>query len=239
VTDDLFDDLYSLHDPLGNRPYRGSIDANAPDLRRLSRAESRAKRTARVGWGMGSADPSDVVWTLDAHPILISRRVVEILKREKLTGWSTYKAQVHAKDGKLVKGYCGLAITGRCDPPDLSRSTVVLKRYPGSLSPVLVGTLFDPDSWDGSDFFMPRPDKKGSWSLDRFVTGRAMRVLKRAKVSNLKYHALSTEVTDVEVFRYGVSYRLPRDLKKRVAAARRRKHIINYRLHSFDIRRLR
>ncbi len=226
MADSIFDDLYSLHDPLGNPPYRGSADARSEELVAFSRAERKESKAVRVKWFMGKSAPSDVIWTGNAHPIFVSPRVVEILTREEFTGWDTYKARVYAKDGKLAKGYCGLAIAGRCDTPDLSRSKVVMKRYPAKLSPVFRGTFFDPESWDGSDFFVERPDAKGHSTMCRYVTGRVMRALKRAKVRNLAYTRLSQEVRDVSNYTHGLAYRLPSDLDRRIANARRRKEVI-------------
>jgi hypothetical protein len=45
---------------------------------------------------------------------------------------------LYDKGGNLVRGYAGLAITGRCAPVDISRSSVVVRKFQWRLAPMFV-----------------------------------------------------------------------------------------------------
>jgi hypothetical protein len=104
---------------------------------------------------MGTAEPGEVVWTTHAVPIIIADSVVQLLRTHGFTGWSLYPTSVRDKQGQPVPGHSGLAVTGRCGNLDQSMSPKVPRIFPGGIFPVWKGLLFDPESWDGSDFFMP------------------------------------------------------------------------------------
>jgi len=149
----------------------------------------RPKKPIVVKWFMGGA-PKDVIWTGHAVPVIVSDRFIEILRREKFTGWSTYPVKVYGKDCKEIPGYHGLAITGRAGPIDESKSEIVVRDpiAPGG-RPLIrrKGLYFDPTTWDGSDLFLC-----GKWG-GIFIRGNVKRTLERAKVRNVSY-AVTTEV---------------------------------------------
>lgn len=53
---------------------------------------------------------------------------------------------VFDKSGRLVDGYSGFAVTGRCGRIDLARSAIELQEYPSGYGPVFVGHYFDESS---------------------------------------------------------------------------------------------
>ena len=134
---------------------------------------------------MGSKKPSDLIGTTMATPLLVSDRVVTLLRDEGFTGWRTYAVDLVGHDGAPIPGYHGLAIHGRCGPIDDSKSVQVPQQFPGGVFPVWIGMYFDPDTWDGSDLFMSE-DGKGS----KFVIENVKRAFHKAKIRNVQFEPL-------------------------------------------------
>jgi hypothetical protein len=151
----------------------------------LIRAEVQPANPIEVGRAMGSAEPGDVIWTTHAIPIIISDSVVNLLRTHGFTGWSLYPVAVRNKQGKTVPGYSGLAVTGRCGDIDFSMSVKIPRIRPAGIFPVLKGLLFDPASWDGSDFFMP-----ARRSGHVFVVEKVKKAFEKAKIRNVSFEPL-------------------------------------------------
>ncbi|HLL06317.1 MAG TPA: hypothetical protein VK539_37440 [Myxococcaceae bacterium] len=151
----------------------------------LVRAEMQLAQPLEVTWAMGGAEPGDVIWTTHAVPILISERVVQLLRTHAFTGWSLYPVVVQNKQRQPASHFNGLAVTGRCGNLEHSMSVEVPRIFPGGVFPVWKGLLFDPASWDGSDFFMPA-QRFGFV----FVVEAVKKALERAKVRNLRFTPL-------------------------------------------------
>jgi hypothetical protein len=132
-------------------------------------------------WFMGSKKPGDIIWTTFATSLLVSERVVTLLRDAGFTGWRTYAVDLVGYDGAPIPGYHGLAIHGRCGPIDDSKSVQVPKQFPGGVFPVWMGMYFDPDSWDGSDLFMS--EAGGGW---KFVVEDVKRAFQKAKIRNVR-----------------------------------------------------
>ncbi|MFA4873013.1 MAG: hypothetical protein WC659_03705 [Patescibacteria group bacterium] len=129
----------------------------------------------------GGTRPKDF---MSANPpiLLISDRVVEVLKKGRFTGWSTFPARVFNKKREEVSGYSGLVVTGKCGPIDDSKSEWVQvpasEKY-GSYR-ARYGYYFDLKMWDGSDIFL------AEGTGVRFVTERVAEALESAKLTNLE-----------------------------------------------------
>jgi hypothetical protein len=134
-----FDHIYELNDPLSDRVFRGEIDGDVNCIGWI-RGEADPGRTVRVGWGMGGACPGLVIWTTSAHPLIVHRRISNLLREKGVTGWRSYPVQVVDKGGEAYSDYEGIGIVGRCDPIDLSRSVVTLKKFPGGWFPQFLGS---------------------------------------------------------------------------------------------------
>jgi hypothetical protein len=216
-----FDHLFQLHDPVSSRPFRGLFAPNDVDLAiGISRGElTSALSRATVGWAMGSPEPSDVIWTTFAHPLIVDERVTQLLRANDVSGWDTYRVEVRNKAGVVVPGYAGLAITGRCGRFDFERSEIVLKEFPGGWFPRFKGIFVPPDSWDGSDMFMEREGPLARSSMYRFATDRVRTLLNRARVKNLRLAALADEEVDVGSVRIASPDRLPKNLGERLHRA--------------------
>ncbi|HEY8207038.1 MAG TPA: hypothetical protein VIG99_06145, partial [Myxococcaceae bacterium] len=129
---------------------------------------------------MGRSKPSDFIYTTLATPIIISDRVVGILKDGGFSGWRTYPIELLGKGGNRIPGYHGLAVHGRCGPIDESRAVKLDQIMPGGVFPAWYGLFFDSETWDGSDLFMTSSAK--AWV---FVVDAVKRALEKAKVTNM------------------------------------------------------
>jgi hypothetical protein len=132
-----------------------------------------------VRWVMGRAVPQDILWTRIVSPLVVSSKVVMILKEEGATGWSTYPVRVTGKHGEEIPGFSGLSVRGRCGQILWERSMRGVKRYPAGVFPTYLGYHFDPETWDGSDFFLSSTEGVAVV----FCTEKVRDGLKRQKVS--------------------------------------------------------
>jgi hypothetical protein len=179
-----FERVFWLQSSGSRRAFRGDM-ALGTDTFGLLRAEVHPAGPISIGWAMGSAEPGEVIWTTHVAPIIIADSVVNLLRAHNFTGWSLYPVIVQNKQGQTVPGYNGLAVTGRCGNIDFSKSVQVPRIFPARISPVLKGLLFDPASWDGSDFFMP-----ARRSGHVFVVEEVKKAFERAKIRNVSFEAL-------------------------------------------------
>jgi hypothetical protein len=186
-----FDKIFRLGESGSSRAFRGDVDVGTEAVA-LTRAEMRPAHPVRVEWAMGGAKPEEVIWTTMGTMVVVSDSVVQLLRSHGFTGWSLYEVTVRDKQGQLVPGYNGLAITGRCGPIDYSRTVVVPRIRPAGIFPVGKGLLFDPDSWDGSDLFMPA-ENVGF----KFMVEDVKKAFERAKIRNVSF----TPLDQVEVER--------------------------------------
>jgi hypothetical protein len=180
-----FDRVFSLGGTGSSRAFRGNINLTSGETFGLTRAEMQPSHPITVEWAMGSAKPGDVIWTTMAVVVIISDKVVQMLRSHGFTGWSLYDVSVRDKQGQLIPGYSGLAITGRCGKIDYTRTVVVPRVYPAGIFPIGKGLLFDPESWDGSDLFTP---------IGRvgfiFVVDEVKKAFERAKIRNVSFTPL-------------------------------------------------
>ncbi len=122
-------------------------------------------------------------------PMIVSDRIVDILKSEGFSGWDTYPVELYGRDGSRIPGYQGLAVRGRCGVVDRERSVPFKKVMPGGVFTWWRGLYFDPATWDGSDIFVA--SERGGWI---FVLDEVKRALLDAGVKNLQF----TPLDDVE-----------------------------------------
>jgi hypothetical protein len=180
-----FDKVFYFDEPGNSRAFRGKMAVEMDDVG-LTRAETLPDHPIRVGWAMGRAKPTEpVMWTTHVIPIIISDSVVQLLRSHGFTGWSLYEVSVHDKQGQMIPGYHGLSITGRCGKIDWTKGVEVPRIFPGGIFPVWKGLFFDPESWDGSDLFMPS-ELKGYV----FVVEDVKKAFERAKIRNVDFTPL-------------------------------------------------
>lgn len=174
-----FDHVFDLTDPGSERAFVASIDIPADAALPMLRGELRRITPIEGRWALGGRKPSDVVWTTLALPVLMHQKVVDLLRNEGFTGWDSVPCNLHSPDGESWP-YAFLTVRGRCGAIDDRKSVQFDKQYPEGIFPAWKGLYFDPDSWDGSDVFMPTGDV--GWI---FVSERAKSALDKARVSNI------------------------------------------------------
>ena len=193
VNEVRYECLYTLTDPFAKRFARGRVRL-PPDLHpnRLLRGETQPACPLMVQMPPRGT-VGDFVWTGEVALVLMSGRVVGALRRDRVTGWSTYPVRLEGIEAADTPMFFGLQITGRCGPLDRSRGEWVHKDdEPGKQ---LRGLFFEETSWDGSDFFIP------SGSLHIFVSERVKECLKREKVTNARLERLIDVLTPEVVLR--------------------------------------
>jgi hypothetical protein len=126
------------------------------------------------------------MWTTFVAPIIVADSVVQVLRSHGFTGWSLYDVTVRDKQDQLIPGYSGLSVTGRCGNIDWASGIEVPRIFPAGIFPVWKGLFFDPESWDGSDFFMPA-EPVGYV----FVVEAVKKALERAKIRNMGFTPLA------------------------------------------------
>ena len=184
-----FSEDYSLR---GGGLRVGPIDEIEDDVAVL-RGEFKPKRPLRFGRRQGKR-VCDVIWTTLVIPVLVSKRFCTVLEREGFTGWSTYLVAVYDGEGRRLRGYKGLSITGRAGPVDDSRSKKVWRPPYVEGGPRIrrqVGLFFKNDQWDGSDIFLP----EGScWVI---VTKQVKDALQGLNIPNVEFRPLSNLERDI------------------------------------------
>jgi len=181
-----FDRIFLLGEPGNSRAFRVDLGVDTrEDAFGLTRAEVRPSHPLSAEWAMGQAKPLEVIRTTFAAPIIIADAVVQLLRTEGFTGWSLYDVAVRGKQGQPIPGYHGFSVTGRCGNIDWAQGVEVLRIYPARVSPVWKGLFFDPESWDGSDVFMPA-ERVGYV----FVVEEVKKAFEQAKIRNVDFTPL-------------------------------------------------
>lgn len=192
-----FESLFELRVGLSNRVYRADIDIGREDALTFMRGTGTA-RGLSARWAMGGKVPSDFVGTTLATPVMISQRVVDLMQAERFTGWVTSPCRVFGRGGEQYD-YHLLGITGRCGPMRYERSEVFRKMLPGGPTNYLRGMYFDPETWDGSDFFL------AGKTVVKIVTKRVQQAFRKHKIRNVEMAPL----TEVEFGAIDVGLKLP------------------------------
>jgi hypothetical protein len=154
----------------------------------ITRAEMTPPSPVQARWFMGRKKPSDFIGTTLASPMLVSERVVTVLREEGFTGWRTYAVDLAGHDGAPIPGYHGFTVYGRCGPIDDTKSVEMPTVLPGGIFPRWYGLYFDPDTWDGSDLFISE-----SYGTAIFVVEDIKQAFHKAKVRNTEF----TSIVDV------------------------------------------
>ncbi|MCA9368272.1 hypothetical protein KC887_08535 [Candidatus Kaiserbacteria bacterium] len=185
--------LYTIREPWATRPFRLTYDDPWPNWT--------AEQSVRIAHGVETipcpiqfrvyqgGQATDFLWTQSVWLTCVSQRTVDLLLKEKISGWSTYLVEVFDRKGDFLPGYHGFAVTGPTYDLDRSRSTLIDKPAPvpgGKGYQVYRGLYFDESHWDGSDMFWI--DRAGE-----AVTERVYQLFKRHKISNVKFTPLNED----------------------------------------------
>jgi len=181
-----FNLFHTILDPLHKTPFRGEIDLSSDKAHSLTRGKWIPRNSVNIEYALGGARPKDIIWTTIDHPIIIiSQRIIDLLERERFSGWSTYPVTVYGKSEEIIEGYFGLRVAGRCGTIEKGQSLLVQRHTACCTYSVYKGLYFDPETWDGSDFFMT-PGRE-DWI---FIGDAVKKVFGRKKIRNIKYKRL-------------------------------------------------
>jgi hypothetical protein len=178
-----FERLYAVRPPV-DESFRVTLDSSVY-ARALTRGEFSVDEPVVFRWSQGEDAPIDVIPSELVAPIIVHERVVELLRAGGFRGWRPYRVCIFGRDGVEIPGYAGLSIIGRSGPIDPSRSRTVMKQYPRGEFPMKVGMYFDPETWDGSDLFIP-----GARNTHVFVVEAVKRALEAGGVRGFRYEPL-------------------------------------------------
>jgi hypothetical protein len=185
-------------------------------------AEGSPSVPIRARWAMGLAKPTDVVWTTLALPLLVSERVVEVLRNGGFVGWDALPVELRGKMNEIIPGYYVVRIRGRCGPVDENQCVKIDGIFPGGVFPVWKGLYFDPSTWDGADVFMIEG------TAFKLVVEEMKAALQKAKVKNLLFEPgergrgpsaginRAFELTTVDASEVGRATAVPRTRERRV-----------------------
>lgn len=183
--------LFELSDPMAIEPFRlrsrlpSDSSQGGLDLDRLSQGAIQVSDPIQFDVAQGSGI-CDFLWTQLVTPVCISKRVVRLLQKSDVSGWSTYPVEVIDDKGRLLADYHGLVVSGAICLADYTRSNVVTKPPPaprGRSYDVYRGLYFDADEWDGSDMF---------WvGRVRVVVEKVKKIFEQNDVKNVCFTRLS------------------------------------------------
>lgn len=137
---------------------------------------------------VGGSVPNDIVATGWVSLYLISKKTIDILKSNNITGWKDYPTIVYDKKNNVLNDYYILSITGKCSSIDWSKSYEFKKQFTptGQYANMIRGIHFNYGEWDGSDFFIPKDSKF------IFVTERVKKLFKINKISNAEFRNIES-----------------------------------------------
>jgi hypothetical protein len=186
-------EAWSLHEGPEGLGYRTmALRADPPDSLTLDEAaalhQGRLRPESPIEFVQHEGrEPMDLLGTTIGLT-LISDAFHDVLSDASFSGWTTFPVRVVLDDGSELRGYHGLAITGRCGQIDdsLCEEVVLPPPVPGGRARRGIrGLCFRPESWDGSDLFAP-PDSSYLW------VGDTVRVaVERAGMTNVRFQRLS------------------------------------------------
>ena len=139
---------------------------------------------------------TDILNPCSVGMYFVSKRFIDLLYQNNITGWRTYPIIIMDKDGKEVSDYIGFSIIGKCGAIDYTKSEVSEKRRvpEGPLNRYYRGLYVGMNEWDGTDFFIP----KGT--LHIIVTNKVVEVIKNHKITNIVLKSLA----DYEIPEYAL-----------------------------------
>jgi len=130
------------------------------------------------------SERADVLWT-DSGLVCIGERFVRTLTVHMVSGWQTREAEVRSRAGRAMPGYSVLVVRGRSGLLDCSQSEPLATLSEKGRGTAYLGARVSPDSWDGSDMFVPGEEGP------ILVTDRTRRVFENAGIGNVVLRPLA------------------------------------------------
>jgi hypothetical protein len=158
-----FNDFYLVTDTQNNKCYR--LEPTTSDkcfshvqAIKLFRGKLLPQNSLSLQAFSGS-QVCDILWTGFPPLVCFSRRVIDLLTAEKISGWSTFPVQVFSRKDEPIPDYYGFSVTSKECRRDFERSELI--PYPGysGYGPKMAnkGLFFCEEDWDGSDIFLIWP----------------------------------------------------------------------------------
>jgi len=147
---------------------------------------------------------TDILNPCSVSMYFVSKRFIDLLDQNSITGWRAYPITITDKEGEEVSDYTGFSVEGKCGAIDYTKSEVSEKRRvpEGPLNRYYRGLYVGMDEWDGTDFFIPKD------TLHMIVTNKVVEIIKNHKITNVVLKSLA----DYEI----PEYALPKGFKPRV-----------------------
>jgi hypothetical protein len=191
-------ELYLFEDPFSSRwlrlkPLQEFVNEELANM--LAFGKVTVSNPVRFKGFMGGPI-ADILRTSLPPFLCVSEKIINILKDNHFTGWSTYPVEVSDRKGNNLPGYYGFAVTSYAGERDLSRSPIIEKEpivTGGSRYRVYKGFYFNEDKWDGSDFFRIN---NGYIIVTKAVRDSFI----KAKIRNVEFIALPDKETDTSVY---------------------------------------
>lgn len=135
----------------------GLLGFTGEDPSELVRGVRQPEKPVELRRISGSVE-TDLMGTDWATLLLVSDRLVDLLRAVSATGWSVFPVNLRTHGNRPLSGYHGLSVTGRAGPirKELGRDVLLGPFAPsGKAVPGTRGWCFDPETWDGSGVFTP------------------------------------------------------------------------------------
>jgi len=179
--------IYTFSDPLSKKVFRGGL-ADKHNNIELYRGEVDFGEKVVARHLSGMSNPGNIIWTYSVSPLIISELIVNLFMDNGITGWDTFDVDLLNMKGESIQSrYYGLVIKGRVGYADYSRSRILNKNVGIGPTKHVVGRYFSDDYYDGSDLFMENPDPDGKITAFRYCTEKVYSVLKKHKITNLRF----------------------------------------------------
>ncbi len=218
---DYYSKFYLVRDPASKKSYRGNIKGNDGKFGKLLRGEYRTGHM-EISHLEGGKEPNDLFWSHVNDPFCISEWVKNVLIEHNVTGLEFIPTVVRNKSNELSStNFYAVIITGRVDKIDFLNSEIKIMKMHSTVkeSAYFIGSRFDVNSWDSSDFFMERIDDDGKWSCHIFVTQKVVDLFKKNKIANILFENLADCATWCEMIKIGANDSVKLAIDERIKKA--------------------
>jgi len=218
---DFFSNFFVVEDPASKKNYRGQIVNEFNEFGKLLRADYKVNHLD-IKYLEGSGEPSNLFWNMVTDPFCVSQTLLELIRNANISGWTGISTTVLTKSGsKSIDNYFAITVNGRANSIDYLQTDIIFEQLPGGQFPSFKGLFFDPESWDGSDIFMARPNNnsKSKYTAFIYVTKKFVDTLKKNKVSNIRFINFNDYTTDCEIIKSGATELFKREIEEKVEKA--------------------
>jgi hypothetical protein len=216
---DFFSNFFVVEDPDFKKNYRGQIVKESDSTLRLLRADYKTEHLD-IKHLEGSNEPSSLFWNMVNEPFCVNHALVDTFREANITGWTVTPTTVLTKLGeKTLDNYFAVSVTGRTNVIDYLKTDIVFKQFPGGQFPHFKGLYFDPESWDGTDIFMARPDIEGQSSAFIYVTKKFVDIFNNNKVKNIGFVNFNDYITDCGMVKICATDKMKREIDEKIKKA--------------------